>query len=170
MQTRIIYTNFWINSIQENLSLESQHLYIYLLTCPYIGICSVFRLPDQYILLESKLSLKQLADAKLELTKKNKVRFYDGWVYVVKAEKFVNYKKSPKNQVCYLKEVSFIPDVVISNLSYSIDSTIDSSKDTSYKSGIINQESGIRNQKSNTLVKTLAEKIADDVEEGLNSK
>ncbi len=167
MQTRIIYTSFWINSIQENLSLESQHLYIYLITCPYIGICSVFRLPDPYILLESKLTVEQLAAAKKELTEKNKVRFYDGWVYVVNAEKFVDYKNSPKNKVRYLKDVSFIPDVVISNLSYSIDSTIDSSIDTSYKSRIINQESGIINQKTNTLVKTQAEIIADEVAEGL---
>ena len=97
METRIVYTSFWVNSVQENLSLEAQHLYIYLITCSYIGICSVFRLPDQYILLETLLDKKQLVKAKAELTKTKKAYFYNGWINLVSAEKFINYKNSPLN-------------------------------------------------------------------------
>lgn len=164
MTTRIIYTNFWINSVQENLSLESQHLYIYLITCPYIGICSVFRLPDQYILLESKLTPTQLQKAKDELSNKDKVRFYDGWVYVVNAEKFVDYKQSPSNQVRYLKDVSFIPEVVLTKLSYIVDTSVDSTVDSSYKYKTINPNNKGNNKELDTDL------IADEVDKALNDR
>jgi hypothetical protein len=159
MQTRIIYTNFWLNGVQEDLSLFAQHLYIYLITCPHIGICSVFKLPDQYICLETKMTPLQLLEAKEELTKLNKVRFYKGWVNVVRAEKFVNYKNSPDNMKKYLREVSFIPEDVMTNLSYIIDTTVDSTN----KSGIINPKQRINNTEEKTLTDKEVEEINESV-------
>ena len=146
METRIVYTSFWVNSVQENLSLEAQLLYIYLITCPYIGICSVFRLPDQYILIDLRLNKKQLQSAKRELTRKKKAYFYEGWINLVKAEHFINYKKSPLNFKKYQRQVSYIPKDVLTKLSYKVDSSIQT-LDTNHKSEIINNKSEIKNQK-----------------------
>lgn len=136
MQTRIIYTNFWLNGAEDDLDLYGQHLYMYLLSSPHMGICSVFKLPDKYICLEAKLSSSELSSAKEQLTQIGKARFYKGWIYVVRAEQFVNYKNSPDNMKKYLKEVSLIPQDVMTNLSYIIDTTVYSTN----KSGIINNK------------------------------
>ena len=64
MRTRIFQTRFYKDKEVLKLSLEAQHLFMYLLTCEHINICGIFELPDPYILLESKLTQEQLDKAK----------------------------------------------------------------------------------------------------------
>lgn len=159
MKTRIIHTNFWLNTSQDKLSLEAQHLYIYLITSTHIGLCAVFCIPEVYLKHESRLNDEQLKKAKAELQKQDKVRFYDEWIYVVKGESFVNYLNSPLNQNAYRKELAFIPNKVLSELKYT---TIYTTMYSNDKSEIINNKSKIRNQKpSDEFLANIRKEIKD---------
>lgn len=148
MKTRIIQTRFYKDGLVAEMDLLTQHLFMYLLTCEHINISGIFELPDRYIMLESKLTPRQLEAAKTELEGMGRVKFYEGWVYVVNAEKNNAYRNSPKNESAYQKELKKIPDEVKGYFfDTTIDSSIDTSMDTSHKSKIINHKSEIRNQK-----------------------
>jgi len=87
MKTRIFQTRFYKDREVLKLSLEAQHLFIYLITSEHINICGMFELPDPYIILESKLNQQQLDNAKKELQRSGKVIFEDSWVFVVNARR-----------------------------------------------------------------------------------
>jgi len=131
MRTRIFQTRFYKDKEVLKLSLEAQHLFMYLLTCEHINICGIFELPDPYILLESKLTQEQLDKAKKELQDSGRVIFEDSWIFVVNARKNNRYEESDLNKLAMAKELSRIPKhlrKVFDKVSPygSIDSTIDS--------------------------------------------
>lgn len=151
MQTRIIQTRFYKDAIVRKLDRNTQHFFLYLLTCEHINISGIFELPDDYICLEIKLFPEELSESKRILELYNRAFFKDGWIYIVNAEKNNNYRKSPKNEIAYQREVSRIPKGIFSyfevrKLAIS-DTSIDSSIDTTYKSEIRNHKSETINQK-----------------------
>lgn len=156
MKTRIFQTRFYKDKEVLKLSLEAQHLFMYLLTCEHINICGIFELPDPYIILESKLTQEQLDKAKKELQDMNKVIFEDSWVFVVNARKNNNYEKSEDNMKCLVKELLRVPKNVMAtfdkyNPYESIDTTVDTTvKGTpysNYKQETINNKSKTRTKK-----------------------
>ena len=133
MKIRQVHTDFWFNSTQDGLSYNSRYLYMYLLTSPHINLCGVFRLPDQYMCLETGMDQKTLNGAKEELSDNKKVRFHSGWVYVVNAVKYNNnFFKSPKNQIAFKNELNLIPQVIKDKLSYNNDVGIDTYPNTNH--------------------------------------
>ena len=110
MRTRIFQTRFYKDKEVLKLSLEAQHLFMYLLTCEHINICGIFELPDPYIIQESKLTQEQLDKAKKELQDMNKVIFEDSWIFVVNARKNNNYEESDLNKLAMAKEMKKIPE------------------------------------------------------------
>ena len=166
MQTRIIQTRFYKDSAVLKMSLYAQHLFIYLLTCEHINLTGVFELPDVFIMLEAKLTIDQLEIAKGELM--GKIEFNDSWVYVVNARKNNKYEKSPMNKKAMIKEYSRVPVSILSRfgIDTSMDTTIDTSNDSSYKPEIIinkpetrNQNSGIASPVLSESAKTLVSKL-----------
>lgn len=153
MQTRIIQTRFYKDNEVRKLTLFAQHLFLYLLTSEHINISGIFELPDDYICLEAKLTPKQLEDAKKELSSLNKVLFFDGWVKVVNAEKNNKYRNSPKNETAYQREIERIPARVLEYFNSSMDTSIDSSIDTTHKPETRNQKSEIEGVKGEILEK-----------------
>ena len=106
---------------------------MYLITCPHINLCGVFRLPDEYMSLETGLNDKDLQHAKAELDGTKKARFYKGWVYVVNAVKYNNnFFKSPKNQIAFKNELSLIPQEIKDKLSYNSNVSIDTYPNTNH--------------------------------------
>ena len=156
MKTRIYQTRFYKDNEVLKLSLEAQHLFMYLLTCEHINICDIFELPDPYIILESKLTQEQLDKAKKELQDMNKVIFEDSWIFVVNARKNNNYENSEDNKKCLVKELLRVPKNVMSvfnkyNPYESIDTTVEGSPDSTNKSKTINNKSEIRTHKQETI-------------------
>jgi hypothetical protein len=143
MKTRIIQTRFWEDELNDNIGLEAQHLYIYLLTCQQVNICGYFQLRDGTIKFQAKLTDKQLEVAKIDLEKNKKVFFKDGWIWVCNARKNNHYENSELNKVACEKELSVIPD----SIKDYFNTTIDSSIYTNHKQEIINNKSEIRNKK-----------------------
>lgn len=126
MKTRIIQTRFWDDEFVSNSDLYTQHLYIYLLTSQYVNISGIFQLPSKKIMLEASLTDNQFNSAKDNLEKANKVKFCDGWVYVVNACKNNKYTNSPDNQKAYDREISQVPDKVRAYFDSTVDSSVDS--------------------------------------------
>lgn len=112
MKTRIIQTRFWDDDFVSNADLPTQHLYIYLLTSPYINLCGIFQLPERKIMFESKLTDKQFQSAKECLEKSRKVIFYKGWVFVTNARKNNNYENYDGNRRALERELEKVPTEV----------------------------------------------------------
>jgi hypothetical protein len=153
MKTRIFQTRFYKDKEILKLSLEAQHLFMYLLTCEHINICGIFELPDPYILLESKLTHEQLDKGKKELQKLGRVVFDDCWIFVVNARKNNRYEESDLNKLAMVKEMMKIPKelrkVFDKSSPYtSIDTTIDSTQ----KQEIRNKKQELINKKSTEAI------------------
>jgi len=109
MKSRAIQTRFWDDENVSEFSSNSKYLYIYLLTCQYINVSGVFQLSIKKIKFETGLTDKQFEKSQQELSKCEKVLFYNGWVYVVNSEKNNNYRKIPSNEVTYQREWERVP-------------------------------------------------------------
>ena len=120
MKSRFIQTRFWDDDKVLSLSKNARYLYIYLLTCSYINICGAFQLADVKIQFETGISAEELRDAQYEIVKVGKVKFYEGWVYVVNARKNNNFEKYEGNFKAMLKEIAKIPEGVKENFDIKI--------------------------------------------------
>ncbi len=170
MKTRIFQTRFYKDKEVLKLSLEAQHLFMYLLTCEHINICGIFELPDPYIILESKLTQEQLDKAKKELQDMNKVIFEDSWIFVVNARKNNNYEESDLNKLAMAKEMKKIPEnlrkIFDKSSPYtSIDTTIDSTQ----KQEIRNKKQELINNKSTEEV-DLPDWMQEETKKGEETK
>lgn len=128
------------------MSLYAQHLFMYLLTCEHINISGVFELPDVYICFESKLNIEQLQQAKKELEGLDKVKFKDGWVFVVNAQKNNKYRNAPDNEKVYEKEIQQVPKNILDyfdTTSTHRGSTVDSSVETSVNNSDTSVDSSV---------------------------
>lgn len=172
MDTRIIHTKIhfeddWFNS----MPFEYKYPFIYLFTNRHIRQTGIYQLTERVALLETGASPKQWQSAVSYFIESKKIGVYHDWICVVNAQRHTNYA-GPKNEAAFQKELESIPQDVIKHfldtLSIQYIYPIDTTINNKYK--IINQKQETRNQSSNKLVKTLAEKIADDVDEGLNKQ
>lgn len=159
METRIIKTKFWQDQTVQSMSEHARLLFIYLLTCPYIGKTGMFELSDRYITLETGISEKNLLGAKKELQEKNKVFFRNGWIYVLNAIKHNRYNIGEKTAIGYKREYDLLPkdvveyynkinDSTINTLNTNIDTTINEVDST--KAEGINNKIKIINNNINT--------------------
>lgn len=146
MQTRIIHTKLWKDGWYVNLSQEAKFLWLYLLTNDKINICGIYEITDREIIFDTSMNTDTLKKIKKEL--EPKAIFYKDYVKISNVEKYNNYRKSPKNEVAYNRELSCIPDDVLR--VYGIDTSMDTSIDTprNQKSEIRNQEQEILNKES----------------------
>lgn len=110
---------------------DARLLYNYLLTNSHINMMGIFELPDEYITLETGLTPGELTKAKAWLSEKEKAFFFEGWVRVVDAENYNNYKSSPKTAESYQKEVDDVPKQVLDCLYRKNDTSMEVVSDTS---------------------------------------
>lgn len=154
MKTRIIHTKFWKDGKVRKLSKNARLLFIFILSCEEINIAGCFELLDDEIKLRTGLTNKELQNAKLELQKISRIRFMDGWIYVINASKYNNYRKSPKNEIAYQKELKLIPQEIQDSLmkdniiNSTTDTTMNNTIDSNHKSEIRNKKSKIKNKKN----------------------
>ena len=127
MKVRIIQTRFWDDNEVLNLSKLARYLYIYILTCAYINICAVFQLADMKIMFETGLSNDELDNSKKEVDKCGKIKFYNGWIFVVNARKNNRFERSPDNYKAMMNEFSKVPSEVLIKFNIKLDSSVDTS-------------------------------------------
>ena len=145
MKSRAIQTRFWDDEVVADLEPKAKYLFIYLLTCQYINVSGAFQLPDKKIIFETGLSKDQLDSSKSELTKYNKVRFMNGWVFVVNAEKDNNYTNIPSNKKTYDNEWDRVPKEVKEYFKGKVDGSVTGQRP------VINNKPKIENNKPDVL-------------------
>jgi hypothetical protein len=110
MNARLIKTSFHTDGKVEALSKDAKWLFMYVLTCPYIGLTGAFQLSDKRLCYETSITQKELAIAKDELH--GTIEFVKGWVIVRNSGKHNSYSNSPLTQKGYDKEFELLPEFV----------------------------------------------------------
>ena len=109
MKSRIVKTNIWLDDEMLDLPTLSRYFFQYLLTCPYIELTGIFKLPHRHALTETGLTESEFSEAAAKLQKIKKAFFYKEWVYIVKTDLHNKYSVSKKTVVAFDKELQNIP-------------------------------------------------------------
>lgn len=149
MKARIIKTKVWTDRDFHKLSADARYVFMYLLSCQYVGMSNYFECLNAYMQLETGLSQVRVEKAQEELMIQKKAFFYDGWVLIPNLEKHNQYKNSPRNLPTYEKEINDVPKSVLDYFDSISDTSIDTSMPTSRHSDL---KSEIKNHKSKTEI------------------
>lgn len=140
MKTRIIQSRFWDDNFINESNYLTRYIYIYLLTSQYINICGIFQLPVNKILFETGITRQQFAVAQKELEASKKVFFVEGWVYVANARKNNHYENSEFNALGCQRELDKVPESIVNTIKLYLNSSMDSTIDSSNKQEIIDNK------------------------------
>src|SRR3990167_1890410 len=164
METRIVKTKYWQDTLVQSLPKDARLLFVYLITCPYIGKTGYFEVNSSYILIETGLNQKELEESKKLLTKVKRAFFFKNWVYIPHALKHNRYDKGLKTSVGYQKELESLPSKEKEILDHLVDSSI-GEKDTTTgsKNSPLNHKSQIINHKSETINTKALDKLKRDL-------
>lgn len=138
MKARIIHTKFFESERVLGLSTLSRWLYMYYLTCSGIGLTGAFKWSDAKTTFETGIKLKDLQQAKSELTSKQLVFYIDSWIVVPGTAEKTGYNNGDnKTSKAFKNEYESLPDEIKALLD---------TPSRGMQGGYIPQE--IRNQKS----------------------
>lgn len=107
MKQRKIWTKVWKDEWFCNLSQGARLLFLYLITNESIGFTGCYELSDRQILFDTKLT--NIEKLKAELSPK--VKFANGWVYVVNSQGYNGFVGS-SFEVAINKEKNGIPETI----------------------------------------------------------
>lgn len=110
MESRTVYTKMWRDEWFGNLSRAGKLLFVYCITNTAINQTGIYDNPDKVISFETGLNSQELEDCKKELFPK--VLFYRGWVKVLNAQRYSNFK-GESNQKAQEKEMSCVPEEIL---------------------------------------------------------
>lgn len=146
MKTRIYHTKTWKDNWYSSLSKDAKHLWNYLLLNEKINISGIYELTDREIVFDTSIDAVSLEALKKELHPK--AIFFNGWVRIPNVDRYNNYRNSPKNEIAFVKEMSYVSDEVASGLGLhtSIDTSIYTPRNK--KSETLTTKLEIKNQKS----------------------
>lgn len=123
MQTRIIHTKVWEDQWFHKLSKDAKYLWIYLLSNPKVNISGIYELSDDKILYDTSIeSYEELEKIKKDLI--SKAVFFDSWVRILNIERYNKYRNSPKNEVAYQRELTYISEHISKGLGIQADTSI----------------------------------------------
>lgn len=168
MKTRIIHTRFWQDNFVTNLSYKEKLTFIYLLTNDRVGLTGMYELPDKYIKVDLDLTQGEVDSIKEKLSKAGKIYFWNGWVKILRHDKFNSYK-GKKIEPALVRELAMIPNEIIEFNNTSIDTSIDGSSDTpnNHNTKTINNKLKIINNNINTINVKKYSKIEDITEQDM---
>lgn len=150
MKTRIVQTSFHSDPRVELLGKDAKWLFMYCLTCQYIGLTGAFQLSDKKLMFETGLTPKELKKAKVEL--QNIVVFTNDWIVVLNSEKHNRFSKSKKTKVAYDRELEALPEEIQDVLSGKLDTVSEKDNTVSKKTNTVQTISDSpRNHKSETI-------------------
>lgn len=172
MKARIIYTHFYQSERVLSTSANARWLFMYFLTCPYIGLTGAFKLAKSKIAFETALSAQEVQTALQELDTLGLVKQIDDWIIIPDTHEKNRFDIGAKTSVAFQKELNQLPEKIkdcLINLSvYPID-TLSVNADTPRNKNI-----EIRNKKPykeldksiciSPNTGTTAKQIADDFE------
>jgi hypothetical protein len=95
MNIRPVHTKIWRDEWFIKLSRSSSRLFLYLLTNDFIGFSGFVEISDRQISFDTGLTAAELEKAKKELSPK--VRFFNGWLFIVNYSKYDPIKGDNNN-------------------------------------------------------------------------
>lgn len=171
MKARIIYTHFYQSERVLSTTSDARWLFMYFLTCPYIGLTGAFKLGKSKIAFETALSQPELTSALAELDSLGLVKQIDDWIIIPDTHEKNRFDIGAKTSVAFQKELNQLPkkikDCLINLSAYPID-TLSADADTPR-----NKKPENRNHISKELLtsvfntpnsENLSEQVADDFE------
>lgn len=131
MQTRILHTKFWKDDYISSLDLKGKLLFNYLLTNEHNNLIGVYELPDNYISLETGISIKDLRLLKNKFQKDGKFVFFKSWIRIIHHDVYNSFKGKTV-EIGKSKELSYVPKEIFDPKSdTSMDTSHSTRKDTS---------------------------------------
>ena len=88
---RYINTKFWSDTFIRSCDSNTRYLYLYFLTNEHTNIAGVYELPEDVILFETGLNQNTLSKAIDTLSKGVRIKYYEGWVYIIN---FIKHQSS----------------------------------------------------------------------------
>jgi len=162
MKRRSLETRFWKDSYIQSLTSNGKLLFNYLLMNEYVNIIHIYELPENYISLETGITIKQIQDLKLKFQQDKKFLFKDNWIKIVNADKYENYF-GDKNNTAKENLLKNISSHILEYFNTPIDTPIDTqSIGTSNQYPITNNQKPINiYSKLENIDDELMQKIAD---------
>lgn len=111
MKQRKIWTKIWKDNWFYSLSQNARLLFLYLITNESIGFTGCYEISDRQITFDTKIS--NLEKIKEELSPK--IKFYNGWVYVVNSQGYNGFV-GESFEVAIDKEKISIPETIKNTL------------------------------------------------------
>ncbi len=110
MKSRMVKTAFYSDEKVEQLSKDGKWLFMYIITCPYIGLTGAFQVTDKRIMYDTGLTPKELEVAKQEITDLKMASFINSWVVIFNTDKHNKYSQSKTTKAAYDSEFSELPE------------------------------------------------------------
>ena len=162
MKGRIIKSSFWESRVDKKYAPSTAYFYLYLLSSRHIGLTPYFKLPKDYIPLETGLTVPQIDKAIEELHAKKQVYFYDGWVFIPNADEHNSYKSSPKTRVAYEIQLKEVPSHVLAFFDTLVDKDDTLSIEYPYSTDTHNSNNNSNSDSNNRgIVKGEAEQVLE---------
>jgi hypothetical protein len=91
MQTRIIHTKIWTDSFFASLQPVEKLIFIYYITNPAVNIIHLYECSDKQVIFDTGVDDPVLQKIKKKLSDNNKIKFFEGYVFLVNAFKYETY-------------------------------------------------------------------------------
>jgi hypothetical protein len=91
MQTRIIHTKIWTDSFFASLQPVEKLVFIYYITNPAVNIIHLYECSDKQVIFDTGVDDPVLQKIKKNLSDNNKIKFFEGYVFLVNAYKYETY-------------------------------------------------------------------------------
>ncbi len=91
MQTRIIHTKIWTDSFFSTLEPAEKLVFIYYITNPSVNIIHLYECSDKQVIFDTGVSGPDLQKIKKKLSDCNKIKFFEGYVFLCNAYKYETY-------------------------------------------------------------------------------
>ena len=108
MKARVLHTKFWSDDFVAELTTAEKLVFLYLLTNEHVNIIHCYECTDRTILFDTGVNRDQLETAKQKLEAAGKVRFFQGWVQLMNADRFqqFNGEKNERAKMILEREMS----------------------------------------------------------------
>lgn len=91
MQTRIIHTKIWTDSFFSTLQPAEKLIFIYYITNPAVNIIHLYECSDKQVMFDTGVTDPELQQIKKKLSDSNKIKFFQGYVFLCNAYKYETY-------------------------------------------------------------------------------
>lgn len=102
MKGRLIQSKFWTDSFIRSLTVIQSHLFLYFINNNHLNILNCYECSNDLISFETKITIDEILIAKKIFEEKNKILFFQDYIYLVNAHKYQKFT-GPQNETAKKK-------------------------------------------------------------------